>query len=140
MGNQSTDREESLTQGTSAPAGPDSDVPSLSQDALFDALTSRRSRYVLHYLRRSETPVTVADLVESVAAWETDKAIDLVSNEHLQNVRTSLRHTQLPKLAMAGLVQYDEDRDLVDQGVHAEQAEAYLDIAITRDDAVSLED
>lgn len=138
MGNQSTDEKSggNSTQGASTLAEPNPDVPPLSQEALFDALASRRSRYVLHYLRREETPVTIADLVEAVAAWETDKTIDLVSNEHRQNVHTSLHHTQLPKLAMAGLVQYDEDRELVDRGVYADQADAYLDIAVARDDAV----
>ena len=138
MGNKSTDEKSggNATQGTSTPPEPDPDVPPVSQEVLFDALASRRSRYILHYLRREETPVSVGDLVEAVAAWETDKAIDLVSNEHRQNVRTSLHHTQLPKLTMAGLVQYDDDRDLVDRGVYAEQADAYLDIAVARDDAV----
>ncbi|WP_435155716.1 DUF7344 domain-containing protein [Haladaptatus sp. DFWS20] len=119
-----------------SPSGPSANVPSLSQDALFDALASRRSRYILHHLRREETPVTLADIVDTVAAWEMDKSIDLVSDEHRKNVYMSLQHTQLPKLAMAGLVQYDDDRDLVDTGVHSEQADAYLDIAISRDDAV----
>ncbi|SIR51651.1 hypothetical protein SAMN05421858_2600 [Haladaptatus litoreus] len=119
-----------------SPSGPSANVPSLSQDALFDALASRRSRYILHYLRREEPPVTLPDLVDTIAAWEMDKPIDLVSDEHRRNVYMSLQHTQLPKLAMAGLVQYDDDRELVDSGVHSEQADAYLDIAVARDDAV----
>lgn len=138
MGNQTTDEDSQsdATQGTKSPNGPDPNVPPLSQDALFDALASRRGRYVLHYLRSEDSPVTLSDLADSVAAWETGKSIDLVSTDHQQNVHTSLRHTQLPKLAMAGLVQYDEDRDLVDRGVHAEQADAYLDVAVTRDESV----
>ncbi|WP_458207472.1 DUF7344 domain-containing protein [Haladaptatus sp. NG-SE-30] len=128
--------DENSSQTTTSPAGPNPNIPPLSQDALFDALASRRSRYILHHLRREETPVTLDDLVDTVAAWETDKSIDLVSNEHRHNVSMSLQHTQLPKLAMAGLVQYDADRELVSQGVYAEQADAYLDIAVERDDAV----
>ncbi|WP_458185697.1 DUF7344 domain-containing protein [Haladaptatus sp. NG-WS-4] len=132
--------DEAPSQSTTTPSGPNPNMPPLSQDALFDALASRRSRYILHHLRCEETPVTFADLVDTVAAWETNKSIDLVSNEHRHNVSMSLKHTQLPKLEMAGLVQYDDDRELVDQGVHAEQADAYLDIAVERDDAVPTDD
>ncbi len=135
MADPTTDDDNS-SRATPSPSGPSANVPSLSQDALFDALASRRSRYILHYLRCEETPVTLEDLVDTVAAWETDKSIDLVSDEHRRNVYMSLQHTQLPKLAMAGLVQYDDDRELVDRGVHSEQADAYLDIAVSRDDAV----
>ncbi|WP_266079092.1 DUF7344 domain-containing protein [Haladaptatus caseinilyticus] len=135
MADPTTDDENS-SRAAPSPSGPSANVPSLSQDALFDALASRRSRYILHYLRREETPVTLPDIVDTVAAWEMDKSIDLVSDEHRRNVYMSLQHTQLPKLAMAGLVQYDDDRELVDKGVHSEQADAYLDIAISRDDAI----
>lgn len=139
MADRTTDDENS-SNASASPNGPSAKVPPLSQDALFNALASRRSRYILHHLRSEETPVTLADLVDIVAAWETDKSIDLVSDEHRHNVSMSLQHTQLPKLAMAGLVQYDDERELVDKGVHAEQADAYLDIAVERDDAVPTDD
>jgi hypothetical protein len=136
MADQTTNDDGGSSRATASPAGPSADVPPLSQDALFDALSSRRSRYILHDLRSEDTPVTLEDLVDTVAAWETDKSIDLVSDEHRRNVLMSLQHTQLPKLAMAGLVQYDDERKFVDAGIHSEQADAYLDIAVARDDAV----
>ncbi len=136
MADQTTNDDGGSSRATASPTGPSTDVPPLSQDALFDALASRRSRYILHNLRSEDTPVTLETIVDTVAAWEMDKSIDLVSDEHRRNVLMSLQHTQLPKLAMAGLVQYDDDRGLIDKGIHAEQADAYLDIAVARDDAV----
>ncbi|KZN25254.1 hypothetical protein A4G99_01695 [Haladaptatus sp. R4] len=136
MADQTTNDDGGSSRATASPAGPSTDVPPLSQDALFDALASRRSRYILHNLRSEDTPVTLDTIVDTVAAWEMDKSIDLVSDEHRRNVLMSLQHTQLPKLAMAGLVQYDEERSLIDKGIHADQADAYLDIAVARDDAV----
>lgn len=136
MADQTTNDDGGSSRATASPAGPSTDVPPLSQDALFDALASRRSRYILHNLRSEDTPVTLDTIVDTVAAWEMDKSIDLVSDEHRRNVLMSLQHTQLPKLAMAGLVQYDEERGLIDKGIHADQADAYLDIAVARDDAV----
>ncbi|MCO8242738.1 MULTISPECIES: hypothetical protein [unclassified Haladaptatus] len=136
MADQTTNDDGGSSRATASPAGPSTDVPPLSQDALFDALASRRSRYILHNLRSEDAPVTLDTIVDTVAAWEMDKSIDLVSDEHRRNVLMSLQHTQLPKLAMAGLVQYDEERGLIDKGIHADQADAYLDIAVARDDAV----
>jgi hypothetical protein len=121
---------------TPSPRQPDFDAPPISQDNVFDALASKRSRYVLVALREGEGPLEIPELVDLVASWETDKPIDLVSEEHRQRVFTSLRHSQLPKLAMMGLVEYDEAEPLVARGPHAEQVDAYLDIAASRDENV----
>jgi hypothetical protein len=115
---------------------PDFDVPPLSQDNVFDALASRRSRYVLLTTKQADGPIEVDELVDTVAAWETGKPIDLVSDEHCKRVFTSLRHSQLPKLAMMGLIQYDEEDGVVARGPYAEQVDAYLDIAAVRDENV----
>ena len=121
-----------------SPREPSFDVPPLSQDNVFDALASKRSRYVLVALREAEGHLDLRELVDTVAAWETGKPIDLVSEEHCKRVFTSLRHSQLPKLATMGLVEYDEADDLVRRGPYAEQADAYLDIAASRDENVEL--
>jgi hypothetical protein len=137
--------EDGIADGNGASAPPtasfgdhDFDSPPLSQDNVFDALSSKRSRYVLLALRASDGPVEIDELVDTVAAWETDKSIDLVSEEHCKRVFTSLRHSQLPKLAMMGLVEYDEGDSIVDRGPYAEQVDAYLDIAASRDENVEL--
>ena len=124
------------TEMTATPREPDFDAPPLSQDNVFDALASRRSRYVLVRLQNGDEPVSVDELADVVAAWETDKPIDLVSEEHRERVFTSLCHSQLPKLSMMGLVDYDGEERVVTRGPYAEQADAYLDIAIERDDNV----
>jgi hypothetical protein len=121
-----------------SPRTPDFDGPPLSQDNVFDALSSKRSRYVLVSLREADSRIDLDDLVETVAEWETGKPIDLVSEEHRERVLTSLRHAQLPKLSMMGLVGYDEAAETVGRGPHAEQVDAYLDIAASRDENVEL--
>jgi len=123
---------------TPSPDEPDFDVPPLSQDNVFDALSSKRSRYVLVALREADDPLDLRELVDTVAAWETDKPIDLVSEEHCKRVFTSLRHSQLPKLAMMGLVEYNDEESVVERGPYAEQADAYLDIAASRDESVDI--
>lgn len=124
------------SQHVPSPNGPEFDGPPLSQDNVFDALSSKRSRYVLVYLREADAYVEIDELVDTVAEWETGKPIDLVSEEHRERVLTSLRHSQLPKLSMMGMVEYDETDDVVSRGPYAEQADAYLDVAASRDDNV----
>ncbi|PSP56721.1 hypothetical protein BRC82_01190 [Halobacteriales archaeon QS_1_67_19] len=119
-----------------SPRDSESEAPPLSEDNLFDALSSKRGRYVLLALRRADGPVEIDDLVETVASWETGKPIDLVSQDHRKRVLTSLRHSQLPKLAMMGLIEYDETT--VERDSYAEQADPYLDIAAARDQNVDL--
>jgi hypothetical protein len=128
----------SRSQHVPSPTEPDFDGPPLSQDNVFDALSSKRSRYVLIYLRENDSHVDIEELVETVAEWETGKPIDLVSEEHRKRVLTSLRHSQLPKLSMMSMVEYDETEGTVARGPYAEQADAYLDIAANRDENVEL--
>ncbi|WP_158058319.1 DUF7344 domain-containing protein [Halorussus halophilus] len=124
------------SESVTTPRQPDIEAPPLSQDNVFDALASRRSRYILVYLRDAEEPASVETVADTVASWETGKSIDLVSNEHRSRVFTSLCHSQLPKLSMMGLVEYDQDDHVVSRGPHAEQADAYLDVAVARDENV----
>lgn len=137
-GNRLADGSGNGSQHAPSPSGSGSDGPPLSQDNVFDALSSKRSRYVLVYLREADDYVDVDDLVETVAEWETGKPIDLVSEEHRKRVLTSLRHSQLPKLSMMGMVEYDETDGTVTRGPYAEQADAYLDIAASRDENVDI--
>jgi DNA-binding transcriptional ArsR family regulator len=41
----------------------------LSQDVIFDILSSPRRRYVLYYLRKEGGPIDLTQLAERVAAW-----------------------------------------------------------------------
>lgn len=138
MTNDLAEGDGSSSPSTTSPQQPDFDTPPISQDNVFDALASKRSRYVLVAVREADEPLELLELVDIVASWETGKPIDLVSEEHRKRVLTSLRHSQLPKLAMMGLVEYDEAESLVARGPHAEQADAYLDIAVSRDENVDV--
>lgn len=131
-----TNRTKGGSESVTTPRQPELEAPPLSQDNVFDALSSRRSRYVLVYLRDADDPASLESLADAVAAWETGKSIDLVSDEHRNRVFTSLCHSQLPKLSMMGLVEYDDEDYVVSRGPHAEQTDAYLDIAVERDDHV----
>lgn len=88
-----------------ADARPYSTERDASLDATFDALGNRDCRVLLQHLADSDETVVVDDLVDLLADDAT------LADE--VRLRARLHHTHLPKLADAGLVEYDADRELV---------------------------
>lgn len=82
-------------------------------DVLFDLLSNRRRRYALAHLADRERPTALADLARAVAARENGVPTAEVTDEAVQRTRTSLHHAHLPKLADAGAVEFDRDRNRV---------------------------
>ncbi|WP_436343958.1 DUF7344 domain-containing protein [Natronorubrum sp. FCH18a] len=81
------------------------------QDQLFDCLAHHHRRMIIDVLRNSNSPKPTIELTQDIIERireTSDK--EILSIEALQ---TSLYHSHLPKLKEAGLVEYDEERDLV---------------------------
>ncbi|PSP56350.1 hypothetical protein BRC82_02330 [Halobacteriales archaeon QS_1_67_19] len=98
----------------------------LSEDLIFDVLKNRRRRYTLHYLKQQDRPVELSELAEQVAAWENDTTVEGLSANERKSVYTSLYQTHLPKLADAGIVEYNQNRGVVELSDNATQLEGYL--------------
>lgn len=98
----------------------------LSRDRVFDILSSPRRRYVLHYLRRERSPIELTDLAEEVAAWENDTTVESLSSQDRKRVYVSLYQTHIPKLAEAGLIQYDSDSGDVTLSSRASAIDQYM--------------
>lgn len=80
--------------------------------ALLNSLADARQRYALSVLRdRRET--TESDLATVIASMENGEPLAAVSEETHRRMQTDLRHRQLPKLAAAGLVEWDRDAETV---------------------------
>ncbi len=86
---------------------------SLSQDLVYDILSSPRRRYVLYYLRKEDGPIELTTLAEHVAAWENDTSVDSLTDQERKRVYVSLYQTHVPKLDDAGIVDYDQDEGTV---------------------------
>ena len=93
---------------------------------IFDLLSSHRRRYVIHYCKREDEPVTVSDLAEHVAARELDKPVEELTSAERKRVYTSLQQTHLPTLAEAGMIEYDNNE--VSLTENARQLEVYMDV------------
>lgn len=76
---------------------------------LFHALASPRRRYVVARLCEAADTHPLDELAFEVAAWELGCGPASVSKETEEHVFTSLYHNHAPKLANAGLVEFDPD-------------------------------
>ena len=87
---------------------------------IFELLADERRREALYALYRREDPVPVADLAEEVASAVA------VGPEHVAN---SLHHVHLPKLADAGIVEYDVEAKTVRLADAFDRFHRYLHMA-----------
>lgn len=102
------------------------DSVTLSQDLVFEVLKSPRRRYALYYLRQQNRPVDLSEITEQVAAWENRTTTDALETEQRKRVYISLYQTHLPKLADAGIVEYDRNRGVVELSQSARELDEYL--------------
>lgn len=91
--------------------GPDASMETL--DDAFSLLADRRRRLLLSVMRSYGEEVTLPDAAEEVAARETGYTVQNISAERVKEVYLSLYHDHLPRLVDAGLLEYDQERDLV---------------------------
>ncbi|MGQ3328648.1 MULTISPECIES: DUF7344 domain-containing protein [Halorubrum] len=107
-------------------AGSDADRP--SRDEVFTALSNRRRRNVITYLKENGDGARVRDIAEQLAAWENDLEINEVTYKQRKRVYTALHQSHLPKLAESGFIDYEPDRGIVSQTEESRQLEVYLEV------------
>jgi DNA-binding transcriptional ArsR family regulator len=76
---------------------------------LFGLLKNRRRRYALYCLNEAEDEVlTLKELVDQLVRWEAKWGDgETAPTDERQTIRVELHHNHLPRLAEAGLVDYD---------------------------------
>ena len=99
----------------------------LSKDVIFELLKNRRRREVLTYLLEAEGTVTLGELAEQIAAWENDTTVNALSSDQRKRVYVALYQTHLPKMDDAGIIEYDQDRGLIELSDNADLLMMYLD-------------
>lgn len=99
---------------SAAPLADSVDGLPLSTEDLFDALAPAERRRVLRCLSDSEFMMSLADLAAGAAALETDEDPAAVTDdEGPERAEIRLHHVHVPKLADAGLVDYDTRSKMV---------------------------
>ncbi|QLK25010.1 hypothetical protein HYG81_12955 [Natrinema zhouii] len=90
---------------------PDASAETL--DDVFALLADQRRRLLLSVMHTYSEELTLPDAAEEVAIRETGHKVADISPERVQEVYLSLYHDHLPRLVDAGLLEYDQERDLV---------------------------
>jgi hypothetical protein len=117
------------------PAEPESDSASetLSRDEVFETLSNRRRRFVLHHLQDADESAPLSEIAEQVAAWENDSTVDAVSSSERKTVYTSLQQFHLPKMDEIGVVSYDSREGTVALTEAATDLDIYLEVVDSYD-------
>jgi hypothetical protein len=108
-------------------------------DATLDLLSNRRRRYVLYHLRDADEAVALDELAERIASWEqeTDGRDVGRSRGAKERVRADLYHSQVPRLAEAGVVTFDADERRVSLDDSVEMPiQEYLDLTAAEERVV----
>jgi hypothetical protein len=108
--------------------GTDSGGRDLTRDDVFEILSNDRRRCIVHYLKKhDDRRVDLRELVDYVAAWETDTDIDELDGDKRKSVYAAIRQTHLPKMEEAGIVEYEHMRGEVELTDCAREVELYLE-------------
>ncbi|WP_049888851.1 DUF7344 domain-containing protein [Natronococcus occultus] len=101
----------------------DSEIP---VDEIFHILQNERRRMVLEYLQETDDSVRMRDVAEQVAAWENDTTVEELTSDQRQRVYIPLYQSHLPKLDKAGIIDYQQNRGVVERRPLARQLDYYL--------------
>lgn len=98
----------------------------LPVDEIFHILQNERRRMVLEYLQEADDAVRMRDVAEQVAAWENDTTVEELTSDQRQRVYIPLYQSHLPKLDKAGIIDYQQNRGVVERRPLARQLDYYL--------------
>jgi hypothetical protein len=104
----------------------DAPAEDVSSDVLYSLLADKRRRYTLHYLKQRREQVAVREVAEQVAAWENGKSVEELTSQERKRVYIALYQSHLPKLADAGVIEYNRSRGIIERTERADIFDRYL--------------
>ncbi|WP_136590117.1 DUF7344 domain-containing protein [Salinigranum halophilum] len=116
---------------------PDDVEPELARDTLFELLKNQRRRDALQYLKDNDGWATLSDMAEHIAAKENDLPLEGINSKQRKRVYIGLYQCHLPKMADAGVVDYDKNRGTIELRDLAAQLYPYLEVDSAADAASS---
>ena len=101
--------------------------------SVFDLCQHQHRRIVLALLAAERQSLTLNDLTQTVLEYNHQALPTEVSEDVPTEIRLSLHHIHLPKLASDGPITYDPDRQLVEPTEQFEQVEPTLATILNAD-------
>lgn len=103
----------------------------LSDDEVFDVLSNRRRRFVIHALKHAEEtgeePLDLAELSKLITAWEEDVDPESVEYDDRRHVYCALQRVHLPMLEEKDVLTIDED-NVVEPTETLSDLEVYVEV------------
>jgi hypothetical protein len=109
---------------------------SIALDSILNLCQNQHRRLVLAIIAAEQRSLTLNDLTKSVLKHNHHTPITEVSEDVLEEIRLSLHHVHLPKLASEGLITYDPDRRLMEPTEQFEQVQPTLSTILEADPAL----
>lgn len=102
----------------------------LTRDEIYETLSNRRRRYVLHYLRQGDTYVEMSALATQIARWENNEGHreNGPAPDDRKHVYTALQQFHLPKMEEMGIVAYNRSDATVELTEMGSDLDVYLDV------------
>lgn len=104
------------------------DPDEFPREVVFEMLSNRRRRYVVHYLLDGDGESELRDLARGVAAWENGKRPDEVTSQERRRAYNALQQAHLPRMDDAGLVEFDAARGTVVAADGLADLRVYLEV------------
>ena len=101
--------------------------PALPLDQVFEIAKNERRRHALRYLRHNEEPVKLGTLAEHIAAIENDTTVKNISSQERKRVYVGLYQCHLPKMDDMHIVDFNQNRGLIELGPNADQIYPYIE-------------
>ena len=106
---------------------------STSFDSVLDLCRHQHRRIVLAILAEEQRSLTVNDLSQAILKYNHQTQITEASEDVIVEIRLSLQHVHLPKLAAKGLITNHPDRQIVEPTEQLEQVQPTVSTIIDAD-------
>ena len=109
---------------------------SLAFDSVLDLCQHQHRRIVLGMLAEEQRSLTLNDFAKSILKYNHHTPITEASVDVLTEIRLSLYHVHLPKLASEGFIHYDSERHLVEPTEQFELVQPTLSTILDADSSL----
>jgi hypothetical protein len=109
---------------------------SIAFDSVLDLCQNQHRRIVLGMLAEEQRSLTLNDLTKAVLKYNHQTPLTEASKDVLAEIRLSLYHAHLPKLASEGLINYDPERQLVEPTEQLDQMQPTLSTILDADSSL----
>ncbi|WP_224333834.1 DUF7344 domain-containing protein [Haloprofundus halobius] len=111
---------------------------SIAFDSILNLCQNQQRRIVLAILVAEQRSLTLDELTKTVFEYNHRTPLTEVSVDVRAEIRLSLYHVHLPKLASEGLISFDSDRQLVEPTEQFEQGQPTVSTILDADPTVEV--